>query len=135
MRKYVIMVIVALSMAIGSQAAQAENRDYRWGVDSNRYSPYHPNNRYYPGPYYNHNHQYRRNNDKETAYLVGGILLTAVIASAISNNNSNNNSNNSANTVTLPPPPKRKIQICQDVVAYDEAQKPYVLRQCTITEQ
>ncbi len=130
MRKNIIMVIAATIAVVGSMTARAERPDYRWGVDSNRNSPYYHNNRHYPGPYYP-NHKSRSSKD-EWAWALGGLVLGAVIANSTAKNRP---TERQEDQVYIPPRPKRKVQICEDVVAYDDNQKPYVLRQCTMTEQ
>ena len=131
MRKNIIMLMSAITLLAGSLSAQAEHRDYRWGVDSNRHSPYYYNKRYHPGPYH-HGHNRGRSSKDEWAYALGGLVLGAVIANSASRNRA---PERQEEQVYLPPRPKRKVQVCEDVVAYDNAGKPYVMRQCVVTEQ
>lgn len=75
MKKFVL-ALAALSMI--STPAFAEHRDNRWGVDSNRNSPYH-------GRTYDRrdHHRSKCNTGCVIGLLVGGV----VIGSAISNSN------------------------------------------------
>lgn len=126
----VTVIIVTLAAMIAATPSNAQNYDYRWGVDHNRHSPYHPSNRYYPGPHHGHNRG--RSSKDEWAWALGGLVLGAVIANSAAKNKA---PERQEDQVTLPPRPKRKVQVCEDVVAYDDAGKPYVLRQCVVTEQ
>lgn len=70
MKKF-ILALAAMSMI--ATPAMAQSRDHRWGVDSNRHSPY----------YGQRHHRNKCNTGCVIGLLVGGV----VIGSAISNNN------------------------------------------------
>lgn len=130
MKKFIASLAASL-LIVGSVAAKADGYpDYRWGVDHNPYSPYHPSNRYYPGPHYNN--RGRNNSKDEWAWALGGLVLGAIIVSSA---NKERAPERQEDQVTLPPRPKSKVQVCRDIVAYNDSGEPYVLRQCTITEQ
>jgi len=72
--------------------------------------------------HYHHNHRRRSDND-DIAWAVGGLILGTIIA----------NSANENRTESRLPPPQRRVQTCTDEVAYDQYDKPYVLRRCVET--
>lgn len=89
------------------------------------------NSCWYPYPqrgYINHNHyrgyhHRRRSDNDDAAWAIGGLILGTIIA----------NSANENRTESRLPPPQRRVQTCYDEVAYDQDNKPYVLRRCVET--
>ncbi len=66
MNKILTSILLGASLLV---AVPAQARDHRWGVDSNRHSPYHNSHRH-------HNH-----GNKWIGPLIGGVILGTVITS------------------------------------------------------
>lgn len=111
MKKF-ILALTALSMI--ATPAMAQNRDYRWGVDSNRNSPYYNQNRGQTRDYdRGHRHRGRVSTGEAVALILGGAILGA----AISKNNRRERE------VVYQ---EYRTQVCQDVVKHDYYGNPYV---------
>jgi hypothetical protein len=109
MKKIVSLITMAAMLAVSTPAvANGRHHDYRWGVDSNRNSPYH-----------NRHHRRDRGVSTEGAIAIG--IGALILGSAIANNRRRNNE---VNVVERHRPQLR--QVCQDVVQYDYYGNPYV---------
>jgi hypothetical protein len=105
MKKIVSLITMAAMLAVSTPAvANGRHNDYRWGVDSNRNSPYHGR----------HNRNKNRINTGEAVAL---ILGGAILGAAISKNNRRDRE------VVYQ---DYRTQVCQDVVKYDYYGNPYV---------
>jgi len=104
MKKF-ILALTALSMI--ATPAMAQNRDYRWGVDSNRHSPYH-------GKTYHRRHDRGVSTGEAVAIGLGALILGAAIAK---------NNRRERETVVYQ---DYRTQVCQDIVKYDYYGNPYV---------
>ena len=103
MKKFVL-ALAAMSMI--ATPAMAQNRDYRWGVDSNRSSPYHNQHRGH--------HRDRVSTGEAVAIGIGALILGAAIA------------NNNRRERAAPVYQEYRTQVCQDIVKYDYYGNPYV---------
>lgn len=110
MKKF-ILALTALSMI--ATPAMAQNRDYRWGVDSNRSSPYYGQTR---GGHrdYDRGHHGRVSTGEAVAIGIGALILGAAIA------------NNNRRERAAPVYQEYRTQVCQDIVKYDYYGNPYV---------
>ena len=109
MKKIVSLITMAAMLAVSTPAvANGRHNDNRWGVDSNRNSPYHGR----------HNRNKNRINTGEAVAIgIGALILGAAIA----------NNRNSRNVERYEPQQRRQPQqVCQDVVQYDYYGNPYV---------
>jgi hypothetical protein len=105
MKKIVSLITMAAMLAVSTPAvANGRHNDNRWGVDSNRNSPY-------------HNRQHRNKNRINTGEAVALILGGAILGAAISKNNRRERE------VVYQ---DYRTQVCQDVVKYDYYGNPYV---------
>jgi hypothetical protein len=105
MKKIVSLITMAAMLAVSTPAvANGRHNDYRWGVDSNRNSPY-------------HNRHHRNKNRINTGEAVALILGGAILGAAISKNNRRERE------VVYQ---DYRTQVCQDVVKYDYYGNPYV---------
>lgn len=105
MKKIVSLITMAAMLAVSTPAvANGRHNDYRWGVDSNRNSPYHGRH---------HRNKNRINTGEAVALILGGAILGA----AISKNNRRERE------VVYQ---DYRTQVCQDVVKYDYYGNPYV---------
>ena len=111
MKKIVSLITMAAMLAVSTPAvANGRHNDTRWGVDSNRHSPYHGR----------HNRNKNRINTGEAVAIgIGALILGAAIA--------NNNRNRRVVERYEYPQQRRQLQqVCQDVVQYDYYGNPYV---------
>lgn len=109
--KKIVSLIAVLSLVIPSVAYAG---DYRYGVDSNRYSPYYGRNYgYYNG--YRHHHDNGVSNGAAVAIGLGALILGAAIAG------STRNSRNSARD-----PNYSRSEVCQDIIENDYYGNRYV---------
>lgn len=116
MKKFVSS-IVAATMLLTSNVAFA--RDPRWGVDSNRHSPYYGQT-YRDYRDYDRGHRRHRNGvstGEAVAIGIGALILGAAIS------NSNRNTRVERNTYPVQRPQQ---YVCQDVIQYDYYGNPYV---------
>jgi hypothetical protein len=105
MKKIVSLITMAAMLAVSTPAvANGRHNDYRWGVDSNRNSPYHGRH---------HRNKNRINTGEAVALILGGAILGA----AISKNNRRERE------VVYQ---DYRTQVCQDIVKYDYYGNPYV---------
>lgn len=105
MKKIVSLITMAAMLAVSTPAvANGRHNDNRWGVDSNRNSPYHGR----------HNRNKNRINTGEAVAL---ILGGAILGAAISKNNRRERE------VVYQ---DYRTQVCQDIVKYDYYGNPYV---------
>lgn len=117
MKKF-ILALAAMSML--ATPALAQSRDYRWGVDSNRNSPYHAQNRGHQRDYdRGHRHRGRVSTGEAVAIGIGALILGAAIAN-------NNNRNNRVERYEYPNQRRQSQYVCQDVIQYDYYGNPYV---------
>ena len=106
MKKIVSLITMAAMLVVSTPAvANGRHNDNRWGVDSNRNSPYHGR----------HNRNKNRINTGEAVAL---ILGGAILGAAISKNN-----RRERETVVYQ---DYRTQVCQDIVKYDYYGNPYV---------
>ena len=105
MKKIVSLITMAAMLAVSTPAvANGRHNDNRWGVDSNRNSPYHDR----------HNRNKNRINTGEAvALILGGAILGAVISK----------NNRREREVVYQ---DYRTQVCQDIVKYDYYGNPYV---------
>lgn len=86
MKNKLIAGIAASAMLIGALVAtpaQSQNRDYRWGNDNNRYSPYYGRQVGYPSNGYDqHGHHNKKNNNDAIVAGVAGLIIGGMIVSA-----------------------------------------------------
>ena len=114
MKKF-ILALAALSMV--ATPAMAQNRDHRWGVDSNRHSPYYGQTRSNHRDHDRGHHRGRVSTGEAVAIGIGALILGAAIS----------NSNRNTRVVERYEYPQRQPQyVCQDVVKYDYYGNPYV---------
>lgn len=116
MKKF-ILALAAMSMI--ATPAMAQSRENRWGVDSNRHSPYYGQNR---GGHRDYDRGHRRHRGVSTGEAVAIGLGALILGAAISNKNRNT-------TVVQNyeyPPVRTQTQVCQDVIKYDYYGNPYV---------
>ena len=81
MKNKLIAGIAASAVLIGALAAtpaQSQNRDYRWGNDNNRYSPYY-GRQVGDNSYERHN---KKNNNDAIIAGVAGLIIGGMIVSA-----------------------------------------------------
>jgi hypothetical protein len=105
MKKIVSLITMAAMLAVSTPAvANGRHNDNRWGVDSNRNSPYHGR----------HNRNKNRINTGEAVAL---ILGGAILGAAISKNNRRERE------VVYQ---DYRTQVCQDIIKYDYYGNPYV---------
>jgi hypothetical protein len=106
MKKIVSLITMAAMLAVSTPAvANGRHNDNRWGVDSNRNSPYHGR----------HNRNKNRINTGEAVAL---ILGGAILGAAISKNNRRERE------VVYQ---DYRTQVCQDVIRYNTyTGEPYV---------
>ena len=111
MKKIVSLITMAAMLAVSTPAvAGGRNHDDRWGVDSNRNSPYHGRH---------HRNKNRINTGEAVAIGISALILGAAIA--------NNNRNRQVVERYEYPQYRRPQQyVCQDVVQYDYYGNPYV---------
>jgi Ni/Co efflux regulator RcnB len=110
MKKIVSLITMAAMLAVSTPAvANGRHQDNRWGVDSNRNSPYH--NRH-------HRNKNRINTGEAVAIGIGALILGAAI--------SNNNRNRRVEQYEYPQQRRQPQYVCQDVVQYDYYGNPYV---------
>jgi hypothetical protein len=110
MKKIVSLITMAAMLAVSTPAvANGRHNDNRWGVDSNRNSPYH--NRH-------HRNKNRINTGEAVALILGGAILGAAI--------SKNNRNRQVEQYEYPQYRRQLQQVCQDNVQYDYYGNPYV---------
>lgn len=115
MKKF-ILALAALSMVATPATAGGRNHDYRWGVDSNRHSPYYGRNNGHRG-----HHRDRVSTGEAVAIGIGALILGAAIA--------NNNRNTRVERVERYEYPNQQRQsqyVCQDVIQRDYYGNPYV---------
>ena len=110
MKKF-ILALAALSMTATPAIAGGRGYDNRWGVDSNRNSPYHEQNR-------GHHRNRGVSTGEAVAIGIGALILGAAI--------SNNNRNNRVERYEYPNQRRQSQYVCQDVVQYDYYGNPYV---------
>lgn len=118
MKKIVSFITMIAMLAVSAPAiAGGGHRDYRWGNDHNRHSPYYGQS-YRNHGHYDRHHRRGRISTGEAIAIIGGLgILGAII-------NSNNNRNQ---TVVV----ERNREVCEDIVRYDRYGNPYVAgRQC-----
>ena len=118
MKKF-ILALAALSMVATPAIAGGRNHDYRWGVDSNRHSPYYGQHRVKHRDY---NRGHRHNGGVSTGEAVAIGLGALILGAAISNNNRNNR----VERYEQPPQRRQSQYVCQDVIQYDYYGNPYV---------
>ena len=117
MKKF-ILALAAMSMI--ATPAMAQSRDNRWGVDSNRNSPYYNQNRGESRDYdRGHRHRGRVSTGEAVAIGIGALILGAAI--------SNKNRNTTVVERYEYREHRRQTQyVCQDVIQYDYYGNPYV---------
>ena len=115
MKKIISLITMAAMLAVSTPAvANGRHNDNRWGVDSNRNSPYH--GRHHRNNNRNNN---RINTGEAVAIGIGALILGAAIA--------NNNRNRQVVERYEYPQQRRQLQqVCQDNVQYDYYGNPYV---------
>jgi hypothetical protein len=115
MKKVVSLITMAAMLAVSTPAfADHRQRDYRWGVDSNRNSPYRGQNRVVVRD---------RNRGVSTEGAIAIGIGALILGSAIANNNRRRNNND---VVVVERYPQQPQQVCQDNIQYDYYGNPYV---------
>lgn len=110
MKKIVSLITMAAMLAVSTPAAaNGRYNDNRWGVDSNRNSPYHGRHQ---------QNRKRVSTGEAVAIGIGALILGAAI--------SNNNRNPRAVERYEPQQRRQPRQVCQDNVQYDYYGNPYV---------
>jgi hypothetical protein len=105
MKKIVSLITMAAMLAVSTPAiANGRHNDNRWGVDSNRNSPYHNKH---------HRNKNRINTGEAVALILGGAILGAVISK----------NNRREREVVYQ---DYRTQVCQDIIKYDYYGNPYV---------
>jgi len=113
MKKFIAAVAV---LSLVATPAFAEHRDNRWGVDSNRNSPYYGRQ---VGHERNERHEHRGvSTSGAVAIGIGALILGSIISSR------NTEQRNPPQVVVAPPPQPQYV--CQDVIKYDYYGNPYV---------
>lgn len=117
MKKF-ILALAALSMI--ATPAMAQGRDHRWGVDSNRNSPYYGQTRVNHRDYDRGHRRHRGgvSTGEAVAIGIGALILGAAI--------SNKNRNTTIVERYEYPQVRTRTQVCQDVIQYDYYGNPYV---------
>jgi hypothetical protein len=111
MKKIVSLITMAAMLAVSTPAAaNGRHNDTRWGVDSNRHSPYHSRH---------HRNKNRINTGEAVAIGIGALILGAAIAN-------NNRDRRVVEQYEYPQQRRQPQYVCQDVVQYDYYGNPYV---------
>jgi hypothetical protein len=112
MKKIVSLITMAAMLAVSTPAvANGRHNDNRWGVDSNRNSPYH-----------GRHHRRDRSVSTEGAIAIG--IGALILGAAIANNNRNRQV---VERYEYPQQRRQPQQVCQDVIRYDTyTGEPYV---------
>jgi hypothetical protein len=116
--KKIVSAIALATVLFSSTAALADGRDYRWGVDSNRHSPYYGRN-YDRG--YDRNYDRHRDGGVSTGGAVAIGLGALIVGALIANGNRNNR-----NTYQDQQQYYQPQQVCEDIIKYDYYNNPYV---------
>jgi hypothetical protein len=116
MKKIVSLITMAAMLAVSTPAvANGRHNDNRWGVDSNRNSPYHGRH---------HRNNNRNNNRINTGEAVAIGIGALILGAAIANNNRNRQV---VERYEYPQQRRQPQQVCQDVIRYDTyTGEPYV---------
>lgn len=112
MKKLISLITMAAMLAVSTPVVAGGHRDYRWGNDHNRHSPYYGHTRRNHGHYDRH-HRRDRINAGEAIAIVGGI---AILGAIISDSNRRND------RVAV----ERNREVCQDITRYDRYGNAYV---------
>ena len=120
MKKF-ILALAAMSML--ATPAMAQSRDNRWGVDSNRNSPYHVQNRGHQRDYDRGHQRKHHRNRVSTGEAVAIGIGALILGAAISNKNRNTTV---VERYEYPQPRYQPQYVCQDVIKYDYYGNAYV---------
>lgn len=112
MKKF-ILALAALSMI--ATPAMAQGRDHRWGVDSNRHSPYYGQTR---GHHRDYDRGHRRHRGVSTGEAVAIGIGALILGAAISSNNKNRRQEPEVREYQYYTPPVPR-QVCETIETRD----------------
>lgn len=126
MKKIISAITIAAMLAASSPALAGGRHDNRWGVDSNRHSPYY-------GQTYRGNRDYDRRHHRNRGVSTGeavAIGIGALILGAAISNNQKNRQREQPQAYVESRPVWSTVQDCVDVRRFDPYGNVYYERYC-----